>query len=250
MSGIRTTGRARPFAAAVAAATLALLVTGGFAAAQVAPSAAADVIHACRNTTNGQLRIVGAATACRNGEAAISWNEQGVKGDTGAKGAIGATGAAGPQGPKGDKGDDGAKGATGATGTTGAKGDTGAQGPAGPAGPQGPAGAGADPAVIADLTARIEALEANATQDNVFAIGYQEGPYHWSGGQYYVYLQLTAQQAYSGGATASYRTYWGGSESLNLSSDNWFHVGGTCGQSTPINISGTVNQTVNVHFNC
>jgi hypothetical protein len=79
---------------------------------------AGTVIHACKNDTNGDLRI---ATACRNSESAVAWNTQGPQGDTGPAGPAGANGAAG---------------------------DAGVQGPPGPTGPQGPAGpAGAGGAV-------------------------------------------------------------------------------------------------------
>lgn len=40
-----------------------------------------------------------AAVACKNNELAVSWNQQGPKGDIGATGPTGATGATGPTGP-------------------------------------------------------------------------------------------------------------------------------------------------------
>ena len=139
----RSRDRARPFMAALAAATLALVVTGSFAAAQVVPAdVSPGVINGCRNTTNGQLRVVAAGTACKNGEADLDWNAQGVKGDKGD------TGAKGPVGP------------TGATGATGPAGPQGPAGPAGPAGPQGPAGAPADPARLTALETKVAELEA------------------------------------------------------------------------------------------
>ena len=59
----------------------------------------------------GQLRVVNEASQCRNGETALSWNQEGQPG------------AIGPQGPQGE------------------------QGPPGPQGPAGPPGAGGGPVV-------------------------------------------------------------------------------------------------------
>ena len=75
------------------------------------------VIHACRKLDGGALRAVAKASACRSGERALAWNQQGVRGATGPAGAQGPAGQTGPAGP---------------TGPTGA---TGAQGPPGPPGP-------------------------------------------------------------------------------------------------------------------
>jgi hypothetical protein len=69
------------------------------------------VIHGCRKVDGGALRVVARAAACRSGEKALPWNQQGPAGPAGP------TGPAGPAGPKGA---------------------TGAQGPAGPQGPPGP----------------------------------------------------------------------------------------------------------------
>ena len=77
--------------------------------------------------SKGDLRTIDSAEACRSYEKQISWNQQGVKGDTGPTG---------PQGPQGVKGD---------TGTTGPAGLQGSQGDIGPQGPKGdprPAGSG------------------------------------------------------------------------------------------------------------
>src|SRR6266542_3021181 len=35
-----------------------------------------SVIHACRNTTNGNLRVVDSAADCRTPEAAIAWRSE------------------------------------------------------------------------------------------------------------------------------------------------------------------------------
>jgi hypothetical protein len=111
-------------------ATLALGV-GGAAYA----SAATDVIQGCYHSTNGEVRIVGQASQCRNTETPIEWNKQGIPGDVGPVGPQGEPGPQGPQGPQGLKGD------TGDVGPKGPKGDTGAQGAVGPAGPAGPGAA-------------------------------------------------------------------------------------------------------------
>lgn len=73
----------------------------------------AGVIHACADTTNGQVRAVAADDNCRTNEVALSWNQ---------------TGPAGPAGPAGPVGP------AGPTGATGAQGPVGPQGPAGPGG--------------------------------------------------------------------------------------------------------------------
>src|SRR5215211_7775745 len=134
-----------------------LVAAAGFVAAQD------TVINGCYDKKTGVLRYLQSGS-CRPTETAISWNQQGLKGDTGPQGPQGAqgpqglkgdtgapgpkgdtgapgpkgdTGAPGPQGPKGDTGQQGPKGDTGQQGL---KGDTGAQGPKGEDGVQGPAG--------------------------------------------------------------------------------------------------------------
>ena len=92
------------------------------------------VIHGCYNTgsnPSGQLRLIDPATGakCSKNEYALSFNQQGPKGDRGE---------VGPQGPKGD------------TGATGPQGPTGATGPIGPSGPQGPAGPATPPSYAID----------------------------------------------------------------------------------------------------
>ena len=117
-------------------------------------------------------------------EVAVSWNQQGPKGDigltgaqgpkgdtgltgaqglkgdtglTGAQGLKGDTGLTGAQGPRGDTGLTGAQGLKGDTGLTGARGPkgdtglTGAQGPQGVAGPPGPSGSGGGTAYTRSL---------------------------------------------------------------------------------------------------
>ena len=117
-----------------------LALVGVLAAAGVAYAAIPGddgVIHGCYNTgsnPSGQLRVIDPATGakCSKNEYALSFNQQGPKGDRGE---------VGPQGPKGDTGATGPQGATGATGPTG---------PIGPSGPQGPAGAATPPAYAID----------------------------------------------------------------------------------------------------
>jgi type VI secretion system secreted protein Hcp len=85
-------------------------------------------LFACAANSDGALRLVTSAGACKNNETAIQWNQ------TGPAGAAGATGAQGPAGLNGRDGRDGA---------------TGPQGPAGPAGSAAP-----NPdAIVATMTA-------------------------------------------------------------------------------------------------
>jgi hypothetical protein len=74
-------------AAAVAYATAAVTGTPG------------ATIQACQNDTNGLLRVVTDATACRTGETALSWNVQGPQGEQGPPGPPGPPGPAGAGGP-------------------------------------------------------------------------------------------------------------------------------------------------------
>jgi len=67
---------------------LAVLVTVGGVAYASIPSSD-GTIRACYQKENGQLRIVGKASDCRNSELAISWNEKGIQGVAGAAGAQG-----------------------------------------------------------------------------------------------------------------------------------------------------------------
>jgi len=63
--------------------------------------------HGCVNATNGNLRIVVPAGACKDQEVAIQWNQTGPQG---------AQGIQGIQGLKGDKGDTGTQGPAGISG--------------------------------------------------------------------------------------------------------------------------------------
>ena len=64
----------------------------------------AGVIHACADTTNGQVRAVAAGDTCRTNEVALNWNQTGPAGPAGPTGATGAQGPVGPQGPAGSGG--------------------------------------------------------------------------------------------------------------------------------------------------
>ena len=61
--------------------------------------ATADVVIACKNLTNGNVRIVGDAVLCREHEVATSWNAQGETGPAGPAGPAGPPGPPGPPGP-------------------------------------------------------------------------------------------------------------------------------------------------------
>ena len=63
------------------------------------------VLEACVNPGNGNMRLVGASTACHNNETRVSWNAEGPAGPVGPAGPAGPTGA---QGPAGQDGADGA----------------------------------------------------------------------------------------------------------------------------------------------
>jgi len=79
------------------------------------------VIKACYSNTNvqGQHAITLTDGACPSGMTAITWNQQGPKGDPGPEG---------PPGPSGPQGLPGATGPSGATGATGPQGSPGANG--------------------------------------------------------------------------------------------------------------------------
>jgi hypothetical protein len=138
----------------LAAGVAALLVVGGTALATIPGSD--GTIKGCYTKGTGSLRVIdGSTSQCKAGEAALSWNQKGLKGDpgpqgprgydgqAGAAGADGLPGAQGPKGDTGDQGDQGVPGPRGLVGPTGPAGQTGTAGPAGPKGdpgPQGPAG--------------------------------------------------------------------------------------------------------------
>jgi hypothetical protein len=95
----------------VAAAT-ALTVLGARAASaqllklpHLGPAAPAEssgeVVHACVNDTNGNMRNVEDPSECREHEHSISWSMSGADGATGPTGPTGPTGATGPTGQSG-----------------------------------------------------------------------------------------------------------------------------------------------------
>jgi len=61
----------------------------------MAGAASGNVIVACKNTTNGNLRVVESASQCRNSEVSLFLTIQGPQGP------VGPQGPAGPQGPEG-----------------------------------------------------------------------------------------------------------------------------------------------------
>ena len=66
-----------------------------------------NVIHACVNAVNGNVRIVGPTGSCRVGESAVHWGivgPQGLPGEPGADGSPGTPGEDGAQGPEGPEG--------------------------------------------------------------------------------------------------------------------------------------------------
>ena len=69
-----------------------------------ATTSGSDPINACVQTANGNVRVVSAGTACRGGETALQWNQQGPAGPAGPAGAPGPQGPQGPAGPPGAAG--------------------------------------------------------------------------------------------------------------------------------------------------
>ena len=93
----------------IAAGVAGLMAGGGIATAAIPDSD--GVIHACYDTTSGQVRIVDPETnspkGCGKNEIALDWNHQGPKGNQGdvrPQGPDGPTGPTGPTGPAGPQG--------------------------------------------------------------------------------------------------------------------------------------------------
>jgi hypothetical protein len=82
-----------------------LLIGGIFGASGLvlAQGEVGDVLRACVNDANGNVRLV-SGQECRQGEHAVSWNAVGPQGPGGPQGAQGTTGPAGPQGEQGPAG--------------------------------------------------------------------------------------------------------------------------------------------------
>jgi len=91
-------------------------------------------IHACVKD-NGQVRIVNAASDCKDKEAHLVWNVAGPQGERGPQGETGPRGEVGLPGPQGDIGPRGLQG------EIGPQGEQGGIGPLGEPGREGPAGA-------------------------------------------------------------------------------------------------------------
>lgn len=78
-----------------------LLALIGMATIAFGAAASAGVVYACVNDSSGTVKVVGPTDACPTNWTALSWNQQGPKGDSGAPGATGPTGPAGAPGPSG-----------------------------------------------------------------------------------------------------------------------------------------------------
>jgi hypothetical protein len=92
---------------------LAGVVVAAIVSAGVAYSSggsASSTLTACVNETNGNMRLVGSASDCRQHESAVTWNSEGTAGPTGPTGPQGPTGARGATGPQGPTGADGVSG--------------------------------------------------------------------------------------------------------------------------------------------
>lgn len=102
----------------VAYVALFFAVSGGVAVATGTIPGSDGEIDGCY-AADGQLRVVGDGEQCRSSETALTWNQEGEKGDTGPIGPQGPTGATGPKGDKGDPGATGPKGDKGDPGVSG-----------------------------------------------------------------------------------------------------------------------------------
>ena len=83
---------------------LALLVSAGLIVAALfaaAPQADAATIYACKNKSDGTIRLVGKKTRCRRGEKKLKWGTSGRNGRNGVNGSNGANGQNGARGPAG-----------------------------------------------------------------------------------------------------------------------------------------------------
>jgi hypothetical protein len=84
--------RRRRVLRATALGTLALAVIAGAAAAAFDAVLTDDVINACRNKSNGALRVPAAGTTCKPDEQPLRWNVRGLDGPAGPAGPIGPAG--------------------------------------------------------------------------------------------------------------------------------------------------------------
>jgi hypothetical protein len=86
------------------------------AALAMPQKAVAQVIHACANNFNGDLKVVAAGAPCPRGWSPLSWNvtgPMGLPGQEGPPGPQGPQGVAGPQGLQGQQGPQGLQGPQG-----------------------------------------------------------------------------------------------------------------------------------------
>ena len=154
-------------------ATAVLVVCGGVAIAAGAIPGTDGVIHSCYRPGFGgalpNLRVIDAdaGAQCNRNEKALSFNQQGIKGDTGA---AGPKGDAGPKGPAGQRGDTGPQGPAGSAGATG---------PQGPQGDQGPAGAG-----LAHVVVRTTDFDTRPNEDTGAVANCEPGEIATGGGFY------------------------------------------------------------------
>jgi hypothetical protein len=157
-SALRAIAALRRRSLRLAALTVVVLVaTAGVAVATTALTNsftdAGGAYHGCVSNASGVLRVIAPGAACRPDETAITWNQQGPKGDVGPQGPAGPQGQQGPQGPQG---------------APGPKGDTGPQGPAGPAGDVSLSSLAGTACTRADGTAGAVAVAVNG--DNTISI--------------------------------------------------------------------------------
>jgi collagen triple helix repeat protein len=103
-----------------------------------------NVIYACYQKNDGQLRRVNGPGECKPSEIPLNWTITGIQGPKGDKGDPGPTGPQGSKGDKGDKGDQGVQGVKGDKGDQGIQGIQGVKGDRGDQGIQGPQGVKGD----------------------------------------------------------------------------------------------------------
>ena len=128
---------------AIFGAVIALVVSGGIGSAAGQDSQITAQIFACITPTNGNIvRVSTTAHTCPARTSPISWNIQGLKGDTGLTGSTGAQGATGDTGLQGDRGVQGLQGIQGPQGIQGMQGLIGPKGDQGVAGISAPIGLG------------------------------------------------------------------------------------------------------------
>jgi hypothetical protein len=199
--------RLRSSYAGVTATVALFLALGGGAYAAASSIVGSDgQVHGCYQN-DGDLRVISPSSSCRRSEHALSWSQQGPKGDTGATGATGAAGSNGANGAKGDtgpQGDPGTKGDTGPQGVAGAKGDTGAQGDPGAKGDAGPQG---DPGAKGDAGPQ----GTQGPQGDPGTGGFTT-PLHWTNGSIGIGAVLTdtADRIVSNECPAGQTVYGGG----------------------------------------